>query len=102
MARHTATLHIEHPITDYDTWSGAFARFADRRREAGVRRWRVTRPLDDPQYILVDLDFDSVEQARAFEGFLRAQVWTATANSPGLAGEPATRILDLAQEGDRS
>jgi hypothetical protein len=26
-----ATLHIEHPVTDYGTWSAAFARFADAR-----------------------------------------------------------------------
>jgi hypothetical protein len=98
MAGHAATLHIEHPITDYDTWAGAFARFADRRREAGVRRWRVARPIEDRQYVLVDLDFDSVEQARAFEAFLRAHVWTSAESSPALAGEPATRILDLDQD----
>ena len=32
-----ATLHIEHPITDFDTWNAAFARFADARRRAGVQ-----------------------------------------------------------------
>jgi hypothetical protein len=99
MADHATTLHIEHPITDFETWSGAFARFAERRREAGVRRWRVARPVDDPRYVMVDLDFDQVEQARAFESFLRAQVWAVPGSSPALAGEPATRILDLAQEG---
>jgi hypothetical protein len=98
MSTHSATLHIEHPITDYDTWSAAFARFADQRREAGVRRWRVARPVDDEQYVLVDLDFDRVEKARAFESFLRTQVWTAPANSPALAGRPSTRVLDLTQE----
>lgn len=32
-----ATLHIEHPITDFESWTAAFARFADARRQAGVR-----------------------------------------------------------------
>jgi hypothetical protein len=32
------TLHIEHPITDFDTWSSAFGRFAEIQRLAGVRR----------------------------------------------------------------
>jgi hypothetical protein len=35
------TLHIEHPITDLDTWVAAFNRFADARRDAGVRAERV-------------------------------------------------------------
>ena len=24
-----ATLHVEHPITDFESWAAAFARFAD-------------------------------------------------------------------------
>ena len=43
-----ATLHIEHPITDFGTWTAAFARFADARSRAGVRGQRVLRPVDDP------------------------------------------------------
>jgi hypothetical protein len=36
-----ATLHIEHPITDFGTWNAAFARLADVRRQAGVRQQRI-------------------------------------------------------------
>jgi hypothetical protein len=32
-----ATLHIEHPITDLQTWLGAFGRFAEARTNAGVK-----------------------------------------------------------------
>ena len=46
-----ATLHIEHPITDLQTWLGAFARFEDARRKAGVRAQRVCQPVDDEKYI---------------------------------------------------
>lgn len=42
------TLHIEHPITDFDTWKSAFDRFAPARESAGVRHHRVQRPVDDP------------------------------------------------------
>lgn len=54
------TLHIEHPITDFDTWKSAFDRFAPARESAGVRHHRVQRPVDDPAYIVVNLDFDEV------------------------------------------
>jgi hypothetical protein len=87
------TLHIEHPITDFETWSGAFNRFADARRQAGVRSHRVHRPIDDPNYVLVDLDFDTTEAAEAFLGFLTTTVWATPENSPALAGTPRTRIL---------
>ena len=91
-----ATLHIEHPITDFGTWSAAFARFADARSRAGVREQRVLRPVDDPAYVVVDLDFDTVGDAEKFLGFLRANVWGVTGNSPALAGEPQARILEAA------
>lgn len=89
-----ATLHIEHPITDFDTWNAAFERFADARRQAGVRRQRIQRPVDDPAYVVVDLDFDTVAEADKFLGFLRQNVWTSSANAPALAGSPQTRVLE--------
>jgi hypothetical protein len=91
-----ATLHIEHPITDFSTWNAAFARFADARSRAGVRDQRVLRPVDDPAYVVVDLDFDTVEEAERFLGFLRANVWASTQNAPALAGDPQARVLETA------
>ncbi|MEP7111901.1 MAG: hypothetical protein ABI862_01425 [Ilumatobacteraceae bacterium] len=88
------TLHIEHPITDFETWAEAFALFAETRREAGVRAHRVQRPIDDPRYVMVDLDFDEVETATAFRDFLTAAVWAIPANAPALAGAPRTMLLE--------
>jgi hypothetical protein len=87
------TLHIEHPITDFDTWNSAFARFADARRQAGVRAQRIQRPVDNPRYVVVDLDFDTTDEAEAFLRFLNAQVWRLAENSPALAGTPQTMVL---------
>ena len=89
------TLHIEHPITDYETWRSAFDGFAQIRREAGVIGERVSRPVDDPHYIVVGLDFDSTEHAASFLRFLETQVWTSTTSAPALAGRPKTAILEL-------
>lgn len=90
------TLHIEHPITDFETWSAAFARFEGARRQAGVRSQRVQQPVDDPNYVVIDLDFDSAGHATAFLQFLRTSVWAVPANAPGLAGVPETMILEPA------
>ena len=91
-----ATLHIEHPITDFDTWISAFNRFADVRREAGVRAQRVQRPVDDPMYVVIDFDFDTTDDAKAFLHFLNTKVWAIRDNAPALAGTPETMILEPA------
>jgi hypothetical protein len=94
-----ATLRIEHPITDFDTWKAAFGRFAAAREQAGVRRHLVQRPIDDYAYITVDLDFDTIELAQRFLNFLQTTVWASAQNAPALAGTPQTRILEPADVG---
>jgi hypothetical protein len=91
-----ATLHIEHPITDFDTWTTAFNRFGDARRKAGVRAHRVQRPVDDPKYVVIDLDFDTTPEAQGFLNFLNTQVWGVRENAPALVGTPETMILEPA------
>ncbi len=87
------TLLIEHAISDLATWLQAFARFEDARRNAGVTAQRIRRPADDEQYIVVDLDFDSVDAANSFKDFLEQVVWQSTDLSPALAGVPTARVL---------
>jgi hypothetical protein len=89
------TLHIEHPVTDFDMWRAAFGRFAGIRRDAGVRAERISRPADDPRYVVVDLDFDTVDAAHAFLQFLTTTVWAVQENAPALSGTPHTKILQL-------
>jgi len=88
-----ATLHIEHGITDFETWKAAFDRFAEKRQQAGVIAYRIQQPHDNAAYVVLQLDFQTVEQARAFQQFLESRVWSTIANSPGLAGNPRARVL---------
>lgn len=89
-----AILHIEHPITDLDTWLQAFTTFASAREQAGVLETHVYQPDDDDHYIVVNLRFESAFAAEKFREFLAQNVWASPAASPGLAGTPATRILN--------
>jgi hypothetical protein len=73
-----------------------FNRFGGARRNAGVRAQRVQRPVDNPRFVVIDLDFDTIGEAQSFLGFLTTQVWTNPENSPGLAGTPETMILEPA------
>lgn len=94
-----ATLHIEHAITDLDTWLGAFNTFAEARTNAGVRAQRVRQPVDDRCYIVVDLEFDDSKAAHGFKEFLEGVVWQSKDLSPGLDGVPTARVLDDVEPG---
>lgn len=89
-----ATLHIEHAITDFGTWKAAFDRFAEVRERSGVRGHRIQQPVDDTCYVVIDLDFGTVDEAEKFLNFLQANVWASPENAPGLAGTPHTKILE--------
>ncbi|HUQ40305.1 MAG TPA: hypothetical protein VM030_09130 [Acidimicrobiales bacterium] len=88
------TLRIEHAITSYETWRGAFDRAAPIREQVGVRGYRIQRPIDDPNYLMIDLDFDDVTGAEALLSILRERIWANPENSPGLGGQPVARIVE--------
>ena len=87
------TLHIQHAVSDFDTWAGAFDRFEDARAQAGVRAHRVQRRIDDPNYVVIDLEFDTAREAIAFRDFLQTHIWANPSNAPALVGVPETMIL---------
>ena len=87
-------LHIEHPITDYDTWRNAFDRFREVRTAAGVLGTQVARPVGDDRYVVVDLEFATADQAAGFAAFLEQNIWSRPENSPGLGGSPRTMVLE--------
>src|SRR5260370_16228779 len=95
------TLRIEHAISDFQLWKTAFDSFAQARANAGVRTFTIRQPVDDPRYLMLDLEFDSAGRAEAFAEFLQQHVWSSPTSSPGLIGTPQTRILDLVPSAGR-
>jgi hypothetical protein len=51
--------------------------------------------VDDPQYVVVELDFGSRDEAEGFLAKLRQNVWSSPDAVPVLAGSPETRIVEL-------
>ena len=84
-------LRIEHPVADYDAWKAAFDADPVGRERSGVRCYQVMRPLDDERYVLIDLEFDTPEEA---EGLLAAMrgVWSRVTGT--LISDPRTRIVE--------
>jgi hypothetical protein len=89
-------LQIEHAIGDFDVWKRAFDADPVRRAESGVRRYRVFRPIDDPKYIKVDLEFNSSSEAQAFRAALQ-DLWGSGRAAPALVGSPQARIVEEVQ-----
>lgn len=90
------TLHIEHEIHNFDAWKAAFDADPAGRQQSGVRRYRVLRPIDDPNYIMIDLDFDSSGDAEAFLATMRG-VWQSGRAAPALKGSPQARIVEIVE-----
>ena len=87
-------LQIEHPVRDFETWKAVFDGSEERRVSGRVRRYQVYRPVDDPNYIAVDLEFDSRGEAEAFKLGLEA-LWRSAQAGPLLGGAPRARIVDI-------
>ena len=93
------TLRIEHEIHDFDAWRAAFDRDPAGRQRSGVRHYRVARPVDDRNYVLIDLDFDSPGEAENFANTMR-KVWQSPEAAPALRGAPHTRIVETVESAD--
>ena len=94
-AQHDHATH-RNPVTDLNVWLAAFDRMAEARTNAGVTAQRVLHLVDDPNYIFVDLDFTTTEEAQSFLTFLKTTVWSSKDNAPALAGTPQTKLLQQA------
>ena len=90
-------LQIEHPIRDFDTWKMAFDRVDGPRQQLGVRGYRIFQPTDDPNYVMIDLEFDRASEAEAFLTFLQRDVWSSRDAAPALIGDPQTRIVETVE-----
>lgn len=67
-------LRIEHPVPDYATWKQAFDSDPVGRQRSGVRRFQILRSLDDPNFVMIDLEFGTQGEAEALLAAMR-EVW---------------------------
>ena len=89
-----SVLRIEHPVPDYDVWKEAFDNDPVGRERSGVRRYRILRSIDDPNYVLIDLEFDTSGEAEALLAAMRV-VWDRV---PGVVmSDPEVRIVEAVE-----
>ena len=59
----TTILRIQHSVPNFDGWKRAFDNDPIDRKASGVRRYHLHRSIADPNFIMVDLEFDSAPEA---------------------------------------
>jgi hypothetical protein len=89
-------VQIEHPVADFTRWKAAFDSDPIDRKASGVRRYRILRPIDNPNYVAVDLEFDDRPRAEAFRGALE-NLWL-TPQAIGSMGDGATPRARVVEE----
>jgi hypothetical protein len=67
-------VRIEHTVPDFERWKRAFDNAPADRKNSGVRRYRILRSHQDPNYVMIDLEFDRLPEAEAFLSSLE-RIW---------------------------
>ena len=57
-------LRIEHKVQSYEAWKKVFDNDPINRMQSGVRRHRIFRPFENPDYVIIDLEFDELNNAK--------------------------------------
>ncbi len=87
-------LRIEHSVADFEGWKKAFDSDPVGRKKFGVRQYQVMRPVDNPNYVMVDLSFDTAKEAEALLAALRA-TWGRVEGS--VMSNPKARIVEAVE-----
>ena len=87
-------LRIEHPVPDYAGWKKAFDSDPVGRKKSGVRRYQILRPVDNPNYVLIDLDFDTTKEAEALLAAMRL-IWRRVEGT--VMSDPKARIVEAVE-----
>jgi ribosomal protein L35AE/L33A len=87
-------LKIEHPVPDYTGWKKAFDDDPIGRKKSGVRRYQILRPVNDPNYVMIDLEFDTTKEAEALLAAMRL-TWRRVQGT--IMSDPKTRIVEAVE-----
>ena len=89
------TLRIEHSVANYDAWKHAFDSDPADRKGHGVRSYQISRSVEDPGFVMIDLDFDTQANAETLLGVMRG-VWAGPGKD--VMRNPQARIVDRVED----
>ena len=90
-------LQIEHQVPNFEGWKKAFENDPVDRKKAGVRRYKILQQSDNPNYVVIDLEFDHLKEAENMLVALQ-NLWKKVDGT--IIVEPKIRILHLIESKD--
>ncbi|MBK7318873.1 hypothetical protein [Candidatus Villigracilis affinis] len=87
-------LCIEHPVPSYEKWKQAFDSDPVGREKMRVRRYQILRPVDNPNYVMIQLEFDTASDAEALHNAMRA-VWSRVEGT--IMTDPKAQIVEIVE-----
>lgn len=87
-------LQIEHPVPNYDGWKKAFESDPLNRKASGVKTYRILRPTDKPNNVIIELEFEELTQAEDMLNRLKG-LWSKVEGTVMM--NPQTRIIELTE-----
>ena len=87
-------LRIEHEVTDYENWKQAFDNDPLGRKKSGVRSYRILRAVDDPNFVMIDLEFDTAAEAGQMQTALE-ELWGRV----DVMRNPQSRAAEIVETG---
>ena len=86
-----AILRIQHSVLSYESWKQMFDADPADRKGSGVRNFQIYRGVSDPNFVMIDLEFDTVSQAEELLATME-QVWAGPAKN--FMNNPAAWIVE--------
>jgi hypothetical protein len=90
-------LQIEHEVPNLEGWKKAFERDPINRKKAGVRRYRIYQRMDNPNFVIIDMEFDNLKEAEDTFASLQA-LWKKVDGN--IIINPKIRILKMIESKD--
>jgi hypothetical protein len=87
-------LQIEHLVPDFNSWKKAFDNDPVNRKQSGVNRYRIFRQVDNPNYVILELEFDNLVEAEALLTALR-KLWNLVEGKVMM--NPQARIVETVE-----
>jgi len=87
-------LQIEHPVPDYNGWKKAFDSDPMGRKQSGVKRYKIYRQNDNANNVIVDLEFDTIDEAKDLQAKLK-QLWNQVEGK--IITGPKARIIEMVE-----
>ena len=88
-------VRIEHQVPDFERWKKAFDSDPVDRRGSGVRRYQILQLHDNPNFVMIDLEFEDPGRASAFLETMQ-RIWSGPGKS--VMQNPIARIANIVEQ----